>query len=249
MIRLGVNIDHVATLRQVRQATYPSVVDAAILAVKGGAEQITVHLREDRRHIQPYDVTDLLKLLKQKKMRRILLNLEMAVTPTMVRFATKHKPQWVCLVPEKRQEVTTEGGLDVAGAYARCAKATAQLQRAGILVSPFIDADEHQVRACAKMGANAIEFHTGEYANARSSTARKKLALKIARMSQLAHTLGLEVHAGHGLTLENVAPIAAIPEMVELNIGHFIVGHAVSVGLERAVRAMKQKMLRAHRSS
>jgi pyridoxine 5-phosphate synthase len=234
-IRLGVNIDHIATVRQARRAAYPDPVHAALLAEQSGADSITVHLREDRRHIQDRDVTVMRALLKTR------MNLEMAVTDEMIRFAGEVKPQDCCLVPESRQEVTTEGGLDVAGQAERIASACRTLARSGIRVSLFIDPDGAQVEAAAQAGAPVVELHTGTYANASGSA----LALELERVraaAKLAASLGLTVNAGHGLNYHNVEPIAAIGEIVELNIGHSIIARALFDGLPKAVRDMKALM-------
>ena len=229
--RLGVNIDHVATLRQARGVDYPDPLEAARLALEGGADGITVHLREDRRHIQDADVERLRTALRTK------LNLEMAVTEAMVAFALRVHPDDVCFVPERREELTTEGGLDVCGQLARVRDATARLADAGIRVSCFIDAVEAQVRASREAGAYAVELHTGDYANAGAAAARE--LDRIAGAARVVRALGLVLHAGHGLTLANVGAIAALPDMAELNIGHSIVARAVLVGMVAAVREMK----------
>ena len=238
-IFLGVNIDHVATLRQARRTPYPSVLDAALCAERGGADGITVHLREDRRHIQDADV-DLLRVRIATK-----LNLEMAPTGEMVRTACRVRPQDACLVPEKRAELTTEGGLDVAGQIETMHRVVSELRAAGVRVSLFIDPEERQIEAAAHLGADAIEIHTGTYADARDDATRARELQRIAAAARQARAAGLIVNAGHGLTLDNVSPIAAMPEMHELNIGHSIVAHAVFVGLETAVREMKARMLAA----
>jgi len=233
VIRLGVNVDHVATLRQARGVGYPDPVAAALLAEAAGADGITVHLREDRRHIQDADVRALRRRL------RITLNLEMAVTDAMVAFALDVRPQHACFVPERREELTTEGGLDVVGAAARVAAATGALMAAGIQVSLFVDPERAQVEASRAAGAHAVELHTGDYANATAGGAREGELGRLRAAAALARDLGLEVHAGHGLTVENVRPVAAIPGMVELNIGHSIVARAVLIGMDAAVREMK----------
>lgn len=236
LIRLGVNIDHVATLRQARRTLYPQVLQAALLAEQAGADGITAHLREDRRHIQERDI-DLLREMLQTK-----LNLEMAVTDAMVGLACRIKPHACCLVPEKREELTTEGGLDVAGQFDRIRTAVAQLGAAGIEVSLFIDADPAQIDAAAKTGAPVIELHTGHYADAVGETACRAELLRIGVAAEQAEALGLSVNAGHGLNYANVEAIARLPQMVELNIGHAIIAQAVFSGLDRAVRDMKQLM-------
>ena len=230
--RLGVNIDHVATLRQARRVGYPDPLEAARLALEGGADGITVHLREDRRHIQDADVERLRGALRTN------LNLEMAVTEAMVAFALRERPDDVCLVPERREELTTEGGLDVAGQLERVRAATERLVAAGIRVSCFIDPVEEQIRASHVAGAHAVELHTGDYANADSSAAPHELQ-RIAEAGAVVCALRLHLHAGHGLTLANVGPVARIPGMAELNIGHSIVSRAVLVGMVTAVREMK----------
>ena len=234
-IALGVNIDHVATLRQARRATYPDPIHAALLAEQAGADSITLHLREDRRHIQDADVTLMRRLLKTR------MNLEMAVTEEMIHIAGQVRPQDCCLVPESRQEVTTEGGLEVAGQLARIGDACAALGVFGVRVSLFIDPDAAQVEAARNAGAPVIELHTGTYANATGSAQALELE-RVRSAAVLAASLGLAVNAGHGLNYHNVQPIAAIPEIVELNIGHAIVARAVFDGLSRAVRDMKELM-------
>jgi pyridoxine 5-phosphate synthase len=241
MIRLGVNVDHVATVRQARRVDVPDPVEAALLAEQAGAEGITVHLREDRRHIQERDVTLLRERIATK------LNLEMAVTPAMVAFAEHARPDDACFVPEKREELTTEGGLDVISQQARIKDAVNRLQRAGIKVSLFIDPDRRQIEAAQAVGAHAVEIHTGTYCNA-SGASREKERQVVSAAAQLAQKLGLEVHGGHGLNYENVIPIAAIAEIVELNIGHSIIARAVIVGIEQAVREMKELLNRARGS-
>lgn len=239
LIKLGVNVDHVATVRQARGVSYPSPVHAAILAQQYGADGITVHLRADKRHIQPQDVTALKAVLD------IPLNLEMAATLEMVDFACTLKPDFCCLVPETREELSTEGGLDVLGNMAHLEKVCAVLKKAGIAVSLFIDANEKQIQAAYKVGASIVELHTGEYANATTSAEKEATLQAIKQGATLAHNLGLQVNGGHGLHYQNVSAIAAIPEMVELNIGHAIVGHAIMVGFPKAVEQMKTLMLQA----
>ncbi len=233
MTRLGVNIDHVATLRQTRKAREPDPVWAAVLAELGGADVITVHLREDRRHIQDRDV----RLLKETV--QVRLNLEMAVEPSIVLIALEIKPQQVTLVPERRAELTTEGGLDVAGQKARVASALSRCRDAGIDVALFIDPDLAQVDASIELGAKAVEFHTGRYADAPWGPHRHRELelLKVAAAATVA--AGIELHAGHGLNYQNVTPVARIPGMEELNIGHSIVSRAVFVGFKQAVAEMK----------
>jgi len=234
-IALGVNIDHVATLRQARRIDYPDPIHAALLAEQSGADSITLHLREDRRHIQDRDVTLMRQVLKTR------MNLEMAVTAEMIRIAAEVRPQDCCLVPESRQEITTEGGLDVAGQSARIAEACRALAQSGIRVSLFIDPDTAQIEAARRAGAPVIELHTGTYANAQGAARARELE-RVRAAASLAASLGLTVNAGHGLNYHNVEPIAAIPEIVELNIGHAIVARAVFDGLARAVRDMKDLM-------
>lgn len=233
-VLLGVNIDHVATLRQARGTTYPDPVQAALVCEQAGAEGITLHLREDRRHIQDDDV---------RRMRPVLtthMNLEMAVTDEMVAFAEEIKPQHVCLVPERRQEVTTEGGLDVVGQLEKVKSATQKLSNLGCEVSLFIDADLAQIDAAIACGAPVIELHTGAYADAETETAQQIELERIIQGAQYAASKGLIVNAGHGLNLKNVAKIAAIPQIHELNIGHAIIAESVFVGLAQAVKDMKQ---------
>lgn len=238
MIKLGVNVDHVATLRQARGTPYPSVVQAALRAEEAGADSITIHLREDRRHIQDDDVYALRPLLQTK------MNFEMAVTDEMVGIALSILPQDVCLVPERREERTTEGGLDVVGSFDRVAEACDRLGEKGIRVSLFIAPDLAQIDAAVKAGAPVIELHTGHYAESTGTVQAHELE-KIQRATSYAHSLGLIVNAGHGLNIHNVEPIAAIAKMHELNIGHAIVAHAVFVGWEYAVREMKSLMVQA----
>ena len=233
MIRLGVNVDHVATVRQARMIDVPDPVEAALLAERAGADGITVHLREDRRHIQERDV----RLLRERSRSKI--NLEMAVTPAMAAFAESVKPNDTCFVPEKREELTTEGGLDVISRKAKIKEAVERLQGCGIDVSLFIDPEPAQIETAKEVGAHAIEIHTGSYCNA-VGPARAKALEAIAGAARLARGLGLEVHGGHGLNYDNVLPIARIPEIVELNIGHSIIARAVIVGIEQAVREMKE---------
>ena len=231
---LGVNIDHIATIRQARRTVEPDPVAAAVLAELGGADGITVHLREDRRHIQERDV----RLLRQTV--RTHLNLEMAATDEMVAIALEIKPDYVTLVPEKREEVTTEGGLDIVGQIARIGEVVDKLQSADIPVSLFIDADIPQIAASVKVQAKFIELHTGRYAEAGNETSRKQELAVLASGCEQAIQFGLRVNAGHGLTYWNVHPVACLPNMEELNIGHSIVSRAALVGMERAVREMKQ---------
>lgn len=238
-IFLGVNIDHVATLRQARGTYYPEPVHAALVAEQAGADGITVHLREDRRHIIDRDVF----VLRQTIATR--LNFEMAVTDEMLAIATELKPHFACFVPEKREELTTEGGLEVAGQLSRITDAVTQMREQNVLVSLFIDADQQQIEAAAKAGAPYIEIHTGKYAHCTDINAQATELKRIADAAAFASTLGLIVNAGHGLHYHNVQPIAAIPQMYELNIGHAIVARAVFSGLDAAVREMKRLMVEA----
>ncbi|MCC4800733.1 pyridoxine 5'-phosphate synthase [Enterovibrio norvegicus] len=240
-IYLGVNIDHVATVRNARGTKYPDPVHAAEIAERAGADGITVHLREDRRHIKDRDVYLLRDTLQTR------MNLEMAVTDEMVAIALDVKPAYVCLVPEKREELTTEGGLDVVGQLEKVKAATQTLTEAGIKVSLFIDADREQIDAAKACGAPYIELHTGHYADAESDEDMQAELKKIAAAASYAADQGIKVNAGHGLTYHNVTPIAAIPEIYELNIGHSIVGRAVFDGLSKAVADMKVIMQDARR--
>jgi pyridoxine 5-phosphate synthase len=237
-IHLGVNVDHVATLRQARHTRYPDPVTAALSAEQAGADSITVHLREDRRHIQARDVEVLLRCVQTR------LNLEMAVTDSMVDFAVKHRPSDCCLVPERREELTTEGGLDVAGQKQRVAAACRALEQHGVRVSLFIDPDVVQVEASAEVGAPVVELHTGAYAEAAGAAAAQELA-RIESSAARARALGLVVHAGHGLNYHNVLPVAAMSAIVELNIGHAIVAQALFDGFAGAVAKMKALMVSA----
>ena len=239
MPRLGVNIDHVATLRQARGGREPDPVWAAVLAELGGADGITVHLREDRRHIQDRDLT----LLRQTVRTR--LNLEMSVDPEVVAVAVATRPDQVTLVPERRAELTTEGGLDVVGQFDRVAAAVARCREAGLEVSLFIDPDPAQVRASARAGADAVELHTGRYADAGSPEGRQAELGALREAGLAAADSGMTLHAGHGLTYANVPPVARIDGMAELNIGHSIISRAVMVGMESAVREMKSTMIHA----
>jgi pyridoxine 5-phosphate synthase len=237
-LRLGVNIDHVATLRQVRRANYPDPLLAALVAEQSGADSITLHLREDRRHIQDHDV-DRMRASLQTRM-----NLEMAATDAMIEIARRVRPQDVCLVPERREEVTTEGGLDVAGQVARLRECCSALRDAGSRVSLFIDPEPKQIEAAFDAGAPVVELHTGAYADA--SGERQALELmRLVEAARFGSRIGLTVHAGHGLRYHNVQPVAAIAEIVELNIGHAIVARAVIDGLAAAVREMKSLMTAA----
>lgn len=234
---LGVNIDHVATIRMARGTDYPSVLEAARIAEQAGADAITVHLREDRRHIQDAEVEALCRQVSTR------VNLEMAVTDEMLAIAEANRPADVCLVPEKREELTTEGGLDVAGQLAAVRHACERLAAAGIRVSLFIDPDRAQLDAAFACGAPVVELHTGTYADAGCDEQAAELA-RVADAAAYGHGLGIQVNAGHGLHYENVRPMVEIPELVELNIGHAIVARALFVGLEQAVREMRTLMRR-----
>ncbi|AYA39443.1 pyridoxine 5'-phosphate synthase [Xenorhabdus nematophila] len=240
-VLLGINIDHIATVRNARGTQYPDPVQAAFVAEQAGADGITVHLREDRRHITDRDVQLLEKTIQTR------MNLEMAVTDDMVGIAVQIKPVFCCLVPEKRQEVTTEGGLDVIGQKAHIAAAVKTLSEAGILVSLFIDADPQQIDAAVAVGAPFIEIHTGAYADAEDEIQQEKEFLRIKEAVTYASGKGLKVNAGHGLTYHNVQRIAALPEIYELNIGHAIIGRAVFSGLSAAVADMKTLLREARR--
>jgi pyridoxine 5-phosphate synthase len=238
-ILLGVNIDHVATLRQARGTRYPDPVEAAIEAEQAGADSITLHLREDRRHIQERDVHLLKDIMKTR------MNLEMAVTDDMLAFAEQTRPEDCCLVPERREELTTEGGLDVAGQLPRIRDACTRLEQAGVRVSLFIDADPDQITAACDTGAPCIEIHTGHFADAEGSLEQEKKLADIVSAVQQGLDAGLTVHAGHGLHYQNVKEIAAIPGVRELNIGHAIISRAVFTGLSNAVAEMKDLMKEA----
>ena len=238
-ILLGVNVDHIATLRQARGTTYPDPVHAASVAEHAGADGITIHLREDRRHIQDRDVYVMKETLQTR------MNLEMAVTDEMLDIACEVKPVFCCLVPEKREELTTEGGLDVAGQLEKITAATKRLADANILVSLFIDAETDQIDAAKAAGAPYIEIHTGQYAEAESEEAQAEELERLIKGIKYAASIGLKVNAGHGLHYHNVKPIAAIPEIIELNIGHAIIARAAIDGLEKATRDMKRLMLEA----
>ncbi|MGH8028938.1 MAG: pyridoxine 5'-phosphate synthase, partial [Arenimonas sp.] len=240
-LRLGVNVDHVATIRQARGTLYPDPVQAGLLAAQAGADSITIHLREDRRHIQEHDVERLLADSPAP------VNLEMAVTAGMVRLACSARPAYCCLVPERRAELTTEGGLDVAGQLPKIRRACARLAQAGIAVALFVDPDPRQLAACGKSGAPHLEIHTGRYADAARATGRQRELRRITDFAAAAARAGFEVHAGHGLNLHNVSAVAAIAEIVELNIGHSIVARALYVGFSRAVKEMRQAMGSARR--
>jgi pyridoxine 5-phosphate synthase len=241
-LRLGVNIDHVATIRNARGAAYPDPVRAAIIALEAGADGVTAHLREDRRHISDDDIARLSVMLRERKRP---LNLEMAVTQEMLDIALHHRPHAVCLVPERREERTTEGGLDVAHGHNWIAPFVTKLREAGSRVSLFIGADPAQIEAASRTGAQVVELHTGAFCDAvrEGDAATASTILKSLRdAAAQAQGLGLEVHAGHGIDYETVAPIAAIPEVVELNIGHFLVGEAIFTGLAPAVGQMRRRM-------
>jgi pyridoxine 5-phosphate synthase len=238
-LRLGVNIDHVATIRNARGGDHPDPVRAAEIVAAVGGDGITAHLREDRRHIRDED------LARIQAATNLPLNLEMAATREMLDIALKHKPHAACIVPEKREERTTEGGLDAAGMHNTLVPICEELRAAGIRVSLFIEADERQLEAALRLGAPVVEFHTGEYAHAFLDGDGEKVAQELKRitdMAALAAKNGIEPHAGHGLTFANVQPIAAIPQIAELNIGHYLIGEAVFVGLEGAIRRMRELM-------
>lgn len=234
-LRLGVNIDHVATIRNARGGDHPDPVRAAEIVASVGGDGITAHLREDRRHIRDED------LARIQAATNLPLNLEMAATDEMVEIALRHKPHAACIVPERREERTTEGGLDAAGQHNRLAPIVSRLTDAGIRVSLFIAPEARQIEAAMKLGAPVVELHTGEYAHAEGDAVAVELR-RIADMAALAARNGIEPHAGHGLTYENVQPIAAIPQLAELNIGHYLIGEAIFVGLETAVRRMRELM-------
>ncbi|MBI4183799.1 MAG: pyridoxine 5'-phosphate synthase [Proteobacteria bacterium] len=231
-VRLGVNIDHVATIRNARGGVHPDPVRAAKLAAKAGADGITAHLREDRRHISDADIERLSDEID------LPLNLEMAATVEMLQIALRHRPHAACVVPEKRQELTTEGGLDVVAERAKLIPLVAELSGAGIRVALFIDPEARQIEAARAVGAPVVELHTGSYCEA-SAAARARELARLRRAAALTRTLGLECHAGHGLSFETAGPVAALPEVVELNIGHFLVGEAIFGGLESAIRRMR----------
>lgn len=232
-IRLGVNIDHVATIRNARGGIHPDCVAAAILAQKSGADGITVHLREDRRHIRDED------LVRLKKEIKLPINLEIAATEEMLKIALKTKPHAVCIVPEKRAEVTTEGGLDVVKYEKTLREIIKKIRAKKIRVSLFVDANEMQIHAAKKVGADIVEIHTGEYCH-KTSSAKKVEFLKIKKCAKLCESLNLECHAGHGLNYETAKEISKIPQIVELNIGHFIIGEAIFDGLSRVIKKMKK---------
>jgi len=232
-LRLGVNIDHVATIRNARGGVHPDPIQAAKLAVEAGADGITAHLREDRRHISDKDIARL------KKEISVPLNLEMAATEEMLATALKTKPDYACIVPEKRNEVTTEGGIDVVRGKKKLVKFVEKLRGANIKVSLFVDPVLAQVKAANEIGAGIVELHTGSYCNAHG-VAKKKELERILKAAEICDELGLECHAGHGLTFDNVRPIAAIPNIVELNIGHFLIGEAIFIGLKDAIIKMRK---------
>ena len=234
-LRLGVNIDHVATIRNARGGDHPEPVRAALMAAEAGADGITAHLREDRRHIRDDDLSVLMDTLT------IPLNLEMAATDEMLAIALRHRPHAACIVPENRQERTTEGGLDAAGMHNRLADFVGQLKEADIRVSLFIEPDPRQIEAAIRLGAPVVEFHTGRYAEL-AGTEREAELRRIADAAALAAKNGIEPHAGHGLTFDNVVPIAAIPQLAELNIGHFLIGEAIFSGLDGSIRQMRELM-------
>ncbi len=234
-LRLGVNIDHVATIRNARGGMHPDPVKAALMAVDAGADGITAHLREDRRHIRDEDIVALMAALT------VPLNLEMAATEEMLRIALRHRPHAACIVPEKREERTTEGGLDAAGQMEALQPIVAALGEAGIRVSLFIEPDAAQVDAAIRLGAPVVEFHTGRYAHL-SGAARAEELRRISDAAALAAKNGIEPHAGHGLTYDNVGPIAAIPQVAELNIGHFLIGEAIFGGLAETITEMRRQM-------
>jgi pyridoxine 5-phosphate synthase len=241
-VRLGVNIDHVATIRNARGVSYPDPARAAVVALEAGADGITAHLREDRRHISDDDIARLAKMLRQRDRP---LNLEMAVTSEMLAIALHHKPHAVCLVPERREERTTEGGLDVAHGHNWIAPFVQKLRDNGSRVSLFIGADPLQIEAASRTGAEVIELHTGAFCDAArdgDETQARAILTQLVAGAQQAASLGLEVHAGHGIDYETVAPIAAIPEVAELNIGHFLVGEAIFIGLADAVSEMRRRI-------
>ena len=235
LLRLGVNIDHIATIRNARGGSHPDPIQGAMLAIEAGADGITAHLREDRRHILDSDI----KMLKSTITKP--LNFEMAATDEMLKIALETRPNAACLVPEKREEVTTEGGLDVVGNQSRIADIARASKSEGIRVSLFVEADSSQIDACAAVGADIIELHTGRYCDETGSARQDELA-RIKSAAQYGHSIGLECHAGHGLGFDTVGDIAAIPELVELNIGHFLIGASVMMGLKPAVEEMRRRM-------
>ena len=242
-LRLGVNVDHIATVRQARGTPYPDPVEAALLAAACGADSITIHLREDRRHIQDHDLDRLLPVCP------VPVNLEMAVTPAMVAIGVRAAPKYICLVPERREERTTEGGLDVAGNLASVTEACQRLAAAGSAVSLFIAADPAQLAAAKATGAPNLEIHTGGYADAAPGPAREAERARIAAFANDAQAMGFNVHAGHGLNVDNVGPIAAIPQIAELNIGHALIARALFIGLPSAIAELRQAMTRARHAA
>jgi pyridoxine 5-phosphate synthase len=241
-LRLGVNIDHVATVRNARGSAYPDPVRAALIAQEAGADGITAHLREDRRHIVDQDITSIIKAID------IPLNFEMAATDEMKKIALAHKPHAVCIVPEKREERTTEGGLDVVKDENKLAHFITPLREKGCRISIFIAADDKQIKAARRIGAQVVELHTGAYCDLHYDKRFEERDAELSRlkdMASLAHSLGLEVHAGHGLTYETVVPIAELPEVVELNIGHFLIGESMFTGLKDAIFKMRELMDKA----
>ncbi len=234
-LRLGVNIDHVATIRNARGGVYPDPIRAALVAQEAGADGITAHLREDRRHIIDEDIAHLIGAIS------LPLNMEMAATEEMIALALRHRPHAACIVPERREEVTTEGGLDALGQHNHLTPLVARLRDAGIRVSLFIEPDPRQIEAAMMLGAPVVEFHTGRYAHAEGEARAAELR-RIADAAALAVKNGIEPHAGHGLTFDNVQPIAAIPQIAELNIGHFLIGEAIFTGLDASVRRMRALM-------
>jgi len=238
-LRLGVNIDHVATVRNARGSAYPDPVRAAMIAQEAGADGITAHLREDRRHIVDQDIASIIKAID------IPLNFEMAATDEMQKIALAHGPHAVCIVPEKREERTTEGGLDVVKDENKLAHFITPIKNKGCRVSIFIAADDNQIRAASRIGAQVVELHTGAFCDLHYEKSFEKRDAELSRltdMASLAHSLGLEVHAGHGLTYETVTPIAELPEVVELNVGHFLIGESIFTGLKEAILRMKELM-------
>ena len=241
-LRLGVNIDHVATVRNARGSAYPDPVRAALIAQEAGADGITAHLREDRRHIVDQDITSIIKAID------IPLNFEMAATDEMKKIALAHEPNAVCIVPEKREERTTEGGLDVVKDENKLAHFITPLREKGCRISIFIAADDKQIKAARRIGAQVVELHTGAYCDLHYDKRFEERDAELSRlkdMASLAHSLGLEVHAGHGLTYETVVPIAELPEVVELNIGHFLIGESMFIGLKDAIFKMRELMDKA----
>jgi len=241
-LRLGINIDHVATIRNARGGKHPDPVNAARIAEQAGADGITAHLREDRRHITDNDIDRLIETLT------VPLNFEMAATPEMLRIALRHKPHACCLVPEKREERTTEGGLDIVGGYENLKPYIETLNEAGARVSLFIEPDEQQLEAAKRIGAAVVELHTGAYCEAPKAL-RPKQFERIHKAATLTKSMGLECHSGHGLTFETVEAVAALPEVVELNIGHFLIGEAIFTGLEQAILKMRHLMDQARSAS